>query len=197
MSLRVFHNSVLSFNADTVVIVGPDYLFTDSTTPPVNDQNAISRASVRYMTHTPSIAPNVDVSQFKNIFGRMNASDPIQDFGYVSGSTTAIVVPVNKHFRCQVTVPTNAGTVIHMLKGVSYGSTPGQLAYVRVYPTGNSTPIFAVTNLGFNDTPWVYFTVGLPPNPYHCVFNAGGTYDITWGYMNESTVGGTMVNQWS
>lgn len=118
----------------------PVYNFLDSCGgPPPIDPGAYTQLAVKWVP--VSLAHMIDVTQFKNLFGRINFNAPIQDYPFVSGTNIVYSDTTPKYLRLHVKVPFNPGALPHKVKGTTYLHSPWPLtARMAIVPTGGAWP---------------------------------------------------------
>jgi hypothetical protein len=206
-SVLVDNGAVANYCSDeTGVHVNPDgsgYLTGASigsctTTPPPPPPNFIQqiRASIFYRP-AGGTSVNADVTFLKNIIGRINATQQVVEWPYVTGSTPSFTLVRNNVIAAKINIPTNAAAVMHTLKNVSYFSSPGVTVAVSTIPGDfNSSQAACVKhNAPNNDAPMLYLRAGGALNNSICRLNLGGTYYLNLKFENPNQ-GGLLTLLW-
>lgn len=164
MTIIVQRNGAQQFTADNVQITGQTFNFTDNTPPPP-PQGRLLRANVRYITHAPSMASNVDMTMWKNMAGRIDATSPIQDYPHFS-STFEFTLPANNYLGAVLVA--NGVMSTHAIKCPVYGAGSPLRVSISLQP-GDFNPLTVLKmkeNVIYDDQPIFYYRNG-PGTPFY------------------------------
>lgn len=194
-------NAVLNtFDASSFDSVqGPIWNFSGTcNTPPPTDPGAYTLVSVNWLVY-PSMPPRMtDVTQFGNVFGRVNPIAPAYGWPYANGATVQLVDNSTKYYRMRVSIP--AGSPVsnsHKLTAASYGKSPPTLrARFAIVMPGAPWPVGAgngcyTPNAAFNDSTVLTVNYHGAPNPYKC--SVGNEFDV----LMDAIGNGTMALAWN
>jgi hypothetical protein len=167
-------------------------------TPPPT-LNQLLRASITYQ-YANGTVQNVDLTQMKNIYGRVTSVQPLVDFPFTgsSGSTPTINVGAGRVIIAQFTVPTTITSQQHQLKNPSYFSTPGVTASISTLPGDFNPPQAACVkhNAANDDNSMINIRILGLPNIYYCHLTPGTTYYLNLKYESP-TRSGPLTTTWN
>lgn len=102
--LVVQHNSVETFQADAVAVLGNVYNFTDNTPPP--PQNIQTSGTVQWNAGGSAWPGRVvDMTDLSQIIGRFTPNDPVLPWPGRSGSTSRFIILPNHIIAARFIVP--------------------------------------------------------------------------------------------
>lgn len=146
------------------------------------------RVSNLSITYADGVAPNVDVTDFKNMVGRSSRSDTPVDWPYVSGDTISWQHPSGKYIAAALVVPSGADATPHNIKRTSYGGGTAMKVSISTSP-GDFDPASAlrvVHDVMPNDQPAIWWRVGATTD-FYVGLTAGQTYYLNIALEDAST----------
>lgn len=183
---HVQHNGQDAFCTQGLQVTGSTYNFvTDCATPPP-PANQLTRANVLYVGHDAAQVPNVDLTQWAPVWGRITASAPPLLWPNMRGATPQWVMPTNG-YTCTL-FRTTSTTGANVLSMSSYNTAGNLGASISTTCGDFSMPVGGCHKEGVGAFAASFFTyiIGVDSTAYRCGLLPNSPYYLNLHWTNSA-----------